>query len=123
MPPTVPPTSSPAESPSAPAPPGPVDSGTGIAGVTVARGHCPVIRDESSCADIPIATTFTVLDATGKTVMTVQSGADGHFRVAVRPGKYVLEAPTKLPRTVPTPVTVDAGHYTDVTIRFDTGVR
>jgi hypothetical protein len=105
------------------APPGPADSGTGIAGLTVAVGHCPVIRDESSCPDIPIATTFTVVDATGKVVMTVRSGADGHFRVAVRPGKYVLEAPMKLPRAVPTPVTVDAGHYTAVTMHFDTGVR
>jgi hypothetical protein len=87
-------------------------------------GHCPVIRDESSCPEIPIATTFTVVDSgTGRSVMTVKSGADGHFRVAVRPGKYVLEAPMKLPRTVPTPVTVDAGHYTDVTLHFDTGVR
>jgi hypothetical protein len=87
-------------------------------------GHCPVIRDESSCPEIPIATTFTVVDTgTGRAVMTVKSGADGHFRVAVRPGKYVLEAPMKLPRTVPTPVTVDAGHYTDVTLHFDTGVR
>jgi hypothetical protein len=86
-------------------------------------GHCPVIRDESSCAEIPIATTFTVVDLTGTVVMTVRSGADGRFRVAVRPGKYVLKAPTKLPRMVPTPVTVDAGHYTDVTMHFDTGVR
>ena len=91
--------------------------------MTVAVGHCPVIRDESSCPDLPFATTFTVVDATGRVVMTVRSGADGHFRVAMRPGKYVLEAPMKLPRAVPTPVTVDAGHYTDVTMHFDTGVR
>jgi hypothetical protein len=121
-----PPASAPASLPPGPgeAPPGGADSGTGISGLTVAVGHCPVMRDESSCPDIPIAAAFTVLDAgTHKIVTTVRSGADGHFRIAVRPGRYVLEAPMKLPRAVPTPVTVDAGQYTNVTMRFDTGVR
>jgi hypothetical protein len=96
--------------------------------MTVIDGGCPVLRADSPCPDRPIAAHLSILDATtGAIVGTVDSGSDGHFSVALHPGSYVLRpenaagAPPR--RSGVTTVTVEAGHYTPVTIRFDSGIR
>jgi hypothetical protein len=116
--------------PTTPGPPGGGATGTGgsgITGVTVSTGKCPVIHDESSCPYRPVAAEFLVVDpASGTIVMTVRTGTDGRFRVAVRPGRYLLRpvGPVGAPgATATTTADVTAGRYTDVTMRLDSGIR
>jgi hypothetical protein len=101
--------------------------------MAVVDGGCPVLRPDSPCPDKPLAARITVTEpgptdsASAAVVTTVDAGADGRFRVPLRPGRYLLRPanPTgaRLPRADPVTVTVDPGRYTTVTIRFDSGIR
>jgi hypothetical protein len=103
----------------------PPPAGTGI---TVLGPVCPVQRADPPCTDRPVAAGLAVLDAeTNSSVATVDSGADGHFRIALAAGRYLLRgvnvagAPPHSPMLVS--VVVRPGHYTTVTVRFDSGIR
>jgi hypothetical protein len=124
-----PPASDRARSPSARATPAnPPPAGTGITGVTVLGPVCPLQRAERPCPDRPVAARLAVLDAKANSpVTTVDSGADGHFTVALAAGQYLLRAvsvagaPPHSPTLVG--IAVEPGHYTTVTVRFDSGIR
>jgi hypothetical protein len=108
--------------------PKPPASGTGIAGVTVLGPVCPVQRGDRPCPPRPVSARLAVLNAsTNASVTTIDSDAQGHFSVALQPGRYLLRAisvgggPPHSPTLVS--VTVQAGHYATVTIQFDSGIR
>jgi hypothetical protein len=65
--------------------------------------------------------------ATGALVTTVDSGTDGRFSVAMKPGRYSITLINKggaLPRlAAPVTVTVRSGHFADVTLHIDSGMR
>lgn len=67
----------------------------------------------------------TVLDDQGNTVTQIQSDADGHFRVELKPGTYTLQPRVRgpFPRSSKRMVTVTDGQFTQVTIAFDSGIR
>jgi hypothetical protein len=71
--------------------------------------------------------TLDVVGSDTSVVTTVRSGQDGHFRVDLAPGAYVLQgvspSSTGLPHAVPVPVVVVAHEFTTVQVRFDTGIR
>ncbi len=60
-------------------------------------------------------------------VATARSGADGRFRVALAPGRYIVVGGTPgsfvPPIARPLEITVVAHRFTAVTLRFDTGIR
>ncbi len=64
---------------------------------------------------------------TSGTSRTLSSGANGRFRVSLAPGEYVVRALRirgALPRPpAPLRVRVRAGHFTTITITYDTGIR
>jgi hypothetical protein len=100
--------------------------GTGINGTTVVDG-CPVMRDPP-CPDKPVPARLSVLESsTGAVIATVDSDANGHFSIALKPGQYLLRLANTagaLPRQAsPAKVTVETGHYTTVTVRLDSGMR
>jgi hypothetical protein len=100
--------------------------GTGINGTTVVDG-CSVMRDPP-CPDKPVPARLSVLESTtGAVFTTVDSDANGHFSIAVKPGQYLLRLANTagaLPRQAsPAKVTVESGHYTTVTVRLDSGMR
>jgi hypothetical protein len=108
--------------------PKPPATGTGIAGVTVVDPVCPVQRADRPCPPRPVSARLAVLDATtNASVITVDSDAHGQFSVALRPGRYLLRgisvggSPPHSPTLVS--VSVEAGRYTTLTVRFDTGIR
>jgi hypothetical protein len=58
----------------------------------------------------------------------VRSGTDGRFRVDLGSGRYTVtplaRAGSAFPRPGPAQtVTVRAGHYTRITVTYDTGIR
>jgi hypothetical protein len=101
--------------------------GTGVTGITILTGGCPVETADPICPDRPIPVLVSVLDPrTGKVVATVTSGADGTFRINLEPGRYVVQAPGPGPmsaRAVPVPVEVVSGAYTPVTLRFQSHLQ
>ncbi|MEN3306400.1 MAG: hypothetical protein V7603_2602 [Micromonosporaceae bacterium] len=103
-------------------------AGSGIAGLTTIDGGCPVLRAESPCPSRVVTARLSIVDgSTGAVVATVSSGADGRFVVAVRPGRYLIRLVSIAggpphPQN-PATVTVSAGRYTAITLRFDTGIR
>jgi hypothetical protein len=120
-------TSSPAGRTGVPSPKPPA-TGTGIAGVTVLDPVCPVQRADPPCPARPVAARLSVLDATtNAAVATVDSSTDGHFSLALAPGRYTLRAisvggaPPHSPVLIS--VAVQSGRYTTVTVHFDTGIR
>jgi hypothetical protein len=107
--------------------PTPTDSG--IAGQILIGPQCPVVRPgmEEECADKSYQATVVVKTASGaREVARFQSDGKGQFRVALRPGTYLLEPVPGgpiLPHAAPMTVQVDAGMFTEVTIFYDTGIR
>jgi hypothetical protein len=130
---TSPPISSPSLAPTKdtsptatpPSPRVPPVSGAGINGTTVVDG-CPMVR-YPPCPDKPVAAHLAITQPDGAMVATANSGNDGRFSIALKPGDYVLRSSTPtggLPRA-PAPMTVHVGpdRYTTVTVRFDSGMR
>jgi hypothetical protein len=73
----------------------------------------------------PYQGTITVLNRAGQLVTQFQSDADGHFRVFLEPGTYILrpESPGSLPRADEQTVTVTDKNFTQVRITYDSGIR
>ncbi|MBO0870291.1 MAG: hypothetical protein J2P15_17190 [Micromonosporaceae bacterium] len=101
---------------------------SGITGVTIVDGGCPVVRAQSPCPDRPLQATVIVTNArSGSAVASVRTSPAGRFRLQLAPGRYVVRAVNldnaPLPRSAPITTTVAAGRYTTLTIRFDSGIR
>jgi hypothetical protein len=136
-PPTAPdtPTAEQSVTPPTPAPSTPVtpaqtvdtEAGSGIEGLTMVDGRCPVETDPPSCPAKPISARITVTIAGTDTVVAeATSGADGAFRMALPPGRYVLRAINHtgalFPRSSPVEVVVGP-HFATVRIAFDAGLQ
>ena len=66
-----------------------------------------------------------VTNAAG-TVAAVDTGADGRFRIALRPGFYTIKAtarPMGITRPATTTFTVTAGRVASLTLDLDSGIR
>jgi hypothetical protein len=87
--------------------------------------QCPVASADNPCPDLPYATSIDIRVVGGGLVTRVQSGADGTFRVGLRPGFYTLEPKSGDPFPVAQAqdVEVRVAEYSQVTINFDTGIR
>ena len=90
--------------------------------------RCPVARADPPCPAKPVPAHVTVSDAaTGAAVTAFDSGNDGRFAVALKPGRYVLRpervagAPPRGPQAFA--VTVNAGGYTTLTIKIESGMQ
>jgi hypothetical protein len=73
----------------------------------------------------PYQATIQVLDPSGRALTTFQSDADGNFRVALPPGKYVLrpQSPGPYPRASEQTVVVSPAGFTSVRINYQSGIR
>ena len=116
-------------------PPGPVTGSvssspapqqrSGIRGVTMVDGGCPVVRSAAPCPDRPVAAKVTAGE--GATVRSVVSDSTGRFELALPPGTYQVQASSPDGSPVPVagarPVVVHPAAFTTVTIHLDSGVR
>jgi hypothetical protein len=101
----------------------------GIEGKVVKGPMCPVERIDQPCPDKPLEADIEIQgpdDQDNK--LRIRSGKDGRFRIALAPGNYKLTpmapnpgAPPRAPG--PQSVTVESGKYTQVTIKYDSGIR
>jgi hypothetical protein len=66
-----------------------------------------------------------VFDAAGREVASVESDADGRFRLAVPPGTYIVrpQSPGMYPRAAEQKVLVHRNAVTQVEIVYDSGRR
>jgi hypothetical protein len=109
--------------PTSPAQPPPPASGSGVQGTTVTK-RCPV-ETEPPCPATAVITHVVVSDANG-TVATADTGVDGRFRIALKPGHYTVTATptgTAIVRPASTTVTVTAGQWAPLTLTMDSGIR
>jgi hypothetical protein len=105
----------------------PSSSSSGVAGRVVAGPTCPVETESSPCEPRPVETEVAIESADGEELRSVRTDADGSFRIALAPGRYLLTPrppagePDLLPRSLT--VTVEAGRLARVTLILDTGLR
>lgn len=97
---------------------------SGIEGQVIIQPVSPIERPEMINSR-PYQATVSVLDQTGQVVAEFQSDADGHFRVQLEPGTYVLrpESSRSLPRASKQTVAVSANKFAHVRIIYDSGIR
>jgi hypothetical protein len=100
---------------------------SGIEGQAVISPAHPGPIREGIPDTAPYKTTLVVWRSDGdQEIARVETGSDGHFRVAIPPGTYRI-GPAKTARALPRggeeTVTVVAGKFARVTISFDSGMR
>jgi hypothetical protein len=98
---------------------------SGIAGQVMLGPICPGPERPDRVCERPYEATIIVLDQQGRVLSQVRSNAAGQFRVPLTPGIYTLrpEAPGRLPRAAEQTVRVESGQFTQVEIRYNTGIR
>jgi hypothetical protein len=108
---------------------------SGVAGRVYLGPQCPVETESEPCANEPAAgSRVTVAKqlpgdslpgdsyAGGEVVARTTTDADGSYRVAVAPGKYVVTADAGMSCEL-MDARVTAGTYSEVDIPCDTGIR
>jgi hypothetical protein len=105
----------------------PPNTGTGIVGVVVLVGGCPVAQAEPQCPERRISVPLNIVNPqTNALVTTVTSGTDGTFRVTVAPGHYLISSKTPtgplMSRAAPVQADVQASRYTSVKMQFQSRI-
>lgn len=97
---------------------------SGIKGTVIKSPTRPVCEEGVPCS-APAAGVTLVFVRGGVRVATATTSKAGTYRVALRPGAYVVRALRKLPFGSPQPrtVRVSAGHFAVVDYEIDTGIR
>ena len=103
---------------------------SGVAGRVRLGPQCPVEIQGEPCADQPAAGSMVSVAkrlpgdsyAAGEMVARTTTDADGNYRVALPPGKYVVTADAGMSCEL-MDAPVSAGVYSKVDIPCDTGIR
>jgi hypothetical protein len=103
----------------------PTPRGSGIEGQVLLGPMCPVVQQGQECPDQPYQTTLAVNSLNGVQIVQVQTDAQGHFQVPLVPGEYILhpESPNGIPFAGDQAFTVQTGQYTQITVKYDSGIR
>jgi hypothetical protein len=101
----------------------PADSG--LEGQVFLGPMCPALQPEQPCPDQPYQARLTVNGLNGKRLTQVQTDQQGHFRIPLQPGQYVLhpESPNSMPFAGESVVQVEAGRFTQLRVTYDSGIR
>ena len=101
---------------------------SGIEGQVLIGPMCPVVQEGTPCPDEPYQATIVIWNAERtREVVTIETKADGRFRVPLPPGGYYIDPqppdsggpPTPIPQTV----TVPPERFVQVTVEYDSGIR
>jgi len=98
---------------------------SGIEGQVFVGPMCPVVQQGQACPDQPYQATLTVNSSNGGKIVQFQTDGAGRFKVPLAPGQYILhpETPTGLPFAGEQSFFVEAGKYTQIVVRYDSGIR
>lgn len=101
---------------------------SGVRGTVVVDAGCPPTVEERACPTGPLAARLEFVAVDGRApVAEVDTAPDGTFSVVLPPGDYEVRAEDAggAPGASADPVTVEvrAGRFTELTVRFDSGVR
>jgi hypothetical protein len=100
-------------------------AGSGADGQVLIGPVCPVMQAAHPCPDQPYQATLTVKSADGVKIARVQSDANGQFKISLAPGTYILhpESPNGMPYAAEQTFSVIAGAFTQLNVRYDSGIR
>ncbi len=103
----------------------PTPRGSGIQGQVLIGPTCPVMQQGQECPDQPYQTTLAVNSPGGVQIAQVQTDAQGHFKIPLVPGTYILhpKSPDGIATAGDQTFTVETGQYTQLTIHYDSGIR
>ena len=98
---------------------------SGVEGQVLIGPMCPVVQAAQSCPDQPYQATLTVNSRDGTRLTQVQADSQGHFRIQLKPGDYILhpESPNTVPFAAEQALHVEAGRFTQLTVSYDSGIR
>ncbi len=103
------------------------DAETGIRGKVVMGPTRPGPAVQGQEYEAPFSASFHVLDVDDKAVARFESDENGRFTVLLPPGKYTIvpdaSIPNPLIRRQRKTVTVPEDGFTDVALKFDSGMR
>ena len=98
---------------------------SGIEGQVWMGPMCPVAQPGQACPDQPYQATLTVNSPTGGRIIQFQTDGQGHFRIPLEPGQYVLhpESPNGISFAADQALVVGTGQYTQIIVNYDSGIR
>jgi hypothetical protein len=100
---------------------------SGIEGYVTKGPVCPgpIRIGDTKCQDQPYQTYITILDANNSQITQFQTDSMGYFKFPLKPGTYTLHPETdkRYPTATDQSAVVIDGQFTQVMIRFDTGIR
>jgi hypothetical protein len=101
----------------------PADSG--VEGQVFIRPMCPVVQVGQECPNQSYQATVTVNSPDRRKIVQIQTDAQGHFKVPLKPGNYVLhpESPNMMPFAAEQSFSIVAGQFTQITVNYDSGIR
>ncbi|HLO15307.1 MAG TPA: hypothetical protein VK206_10790 [Anaerolineales bacterium] len=103
----------------------PTPRGSGIEGQVLIGPMCPVMQQGQACPEQPYQATLTVDSSNGLQIAQVQTDEQGHFRIPLVPGEYILhpESPNGIPFASDQSFSVGSGSYTHIVVNYDSGIR
>jgi len=103
----------------------PTPRGSGIEGQVLIGPMCAVVQQGQECPDQAYQAALTVFSPNGVQIVQFQTDAQGHFRVPLVPGEYILhpESPNGIPLAGDQSFVVETGLYTQLTVNYDSGIR
>lgn len=106
--------------------PSPQLPSSGIEGTITIGPACPgPVKVGQPCPDQPYQATIRVLSEDRAPIAQTDSGTDGYFRIVLPPGTYILhpEASGPFPRAGDQIIVVQEGEFSQVEVRYDSGMR
>ena len=103
----------------------PTPRGSGIEGQVSIGPVCPVAHQGQECPDQPYQATLTVSNLNGVVIAQVKSDAQGHFRVPLVPGEYILhpESLNGVAFAGDQSFVVETGRYIQLSVNYDSSLR
>jgi hypothetical protein len=100
-------------------------NGTGLYGLVVISPAFPVCEEGVPCTRPAGGVVLQFFRVGGHRVAATRTRADGTFRVALTPGKYVVSTPSpkRTSRLNPRTATVPRTHYGRANFTLDIGIR
>jgi len=103
----------------------PAHAESGVEGQVSIGPMCPLVQPGQPCSDQPYQATLTVNGQDGRRITQFQTDQQGHFKVSLKPGSYILhpESPNVMPMAAEQVFGVISGQFTQLTVQYDSGIR